>query len=188
MKSVVRNTVLLLNSFLLVGCVDWVEDKQDLVAFVDEAKKIPGGRVEPLPEFKPYHSFVYEGASMREPFEPLIPIVPIDEDKLAGDGGKNDLQPDEAREKSYLETFAIDDLAMVGTITGLDDGQLWALIKDSNAELHRVKVGDHLGLDFGEIVQLNEQEIQMVEIVTNGRGGWMKRPRSMTVVEAPGLE
>jgi len=40
-----------------------------------------------------------------------------------------------------------------------------------------------MGLDFGEIVALDERKIELLEIVTNGRGGWMKRPRSLALDE-----
>ena len=175
--------VLFVTCFALSGCVDWVEDTEDLTAFVNEAKRTPGGRVEPLPEFKPYQSFVYKGASMREPFIALLPEVQLSEEELSAELAGNGLQPDNEREKSYLESFSIDELRMVGTITGREDGRLWALIRDSNAEIHRVTDGDYMGLDFGEITLLNEHGVQLIEIVKNGRGGWMKRSRSVALDE-----
>ena len=40
-----------------------------------------------------------------------------------------------------------------------------------------------MGLDFGVIKSLDERRIELVEIVTNGRGGWMKRPRNLALDE-----
>ena len=40
-----------------------------------------------------------------------------------------------------------------------------------------------MGLDHGEIVSLDERQINLVEIITNGRGGWMKRTRSLVLNE-----
>lgn len=175
--------VLCIVSLGLTGCVDWVEDTSDLVSFVNKAKRTPGGRIEPLPEFKPYQSFVYKGASMREPFIALLPEIQLTEEELSAELAGNGLQPDNEREKSYLESFPLDELRMVGTITGRDTGQLWALVRDSNAEIHRVTEGEYMGLDFGEIKLLNEHGIQLIEIVKNGRGGWMKRSRSIALDE-----
>lgn len=173
--------------FLLVqltGCVDWVGDKSDLKVFVADAQAKPQGIISPLPEFKPYRSFVYEGASMREPFVALLSFVADEqvEDEINDDTG-NGIKPDETREKDYLETFALDKLTMVGTITEKVDDRLWALILDQNSEIHRVTIGDYMGLDFGVIKSLDERKIELVEIVTNGRGGWMKRPRNLALDE-----
>lgn len=172
----------LLLTFMLSGCVDWVEDKNDLIQFVNKAKSNPGGKIEPLPEFKPYRSFVYEGSSMREPFVELVYADEMDkeEEVVVNNGG---LQPDLDRKKEYLESFAVDQLEMVGTIVTKADETLWVLVKDSNAEIHRVGLGDYMGLDFGRIIEMNEQQIVLSEIVTNGRGGWMKRSRNLVLIE-----
>lgn len=166
------------------GCVDWVGEKNDLKVFVADAQASPKGAIQPLPEFKPYRSFIYEGASMREPFVALLPIsVDYDEGEEANEQVYSGIKPDESREKDYLESFALDKLVMVGTITEKVDDKLWALIRDQNSEIHRVTLGDYMGLDFGEIKSLDERKIELVEIVTDGRGGWMKRPRNLALDE-----
>ena len=171
--------LILLPALLMGGCV-WIEDTSDLRNFVAKEKQKKSSRVEPLPEFKPYHSFVYEGASMRSPFRPLVALVVLDEsqDDAANNNG---IKPDTDRDKSYLETFSLDNLKMVGTINISADGARWALIKDSNGEVHRVKVGDYMGFDFGEVVAISGDNVELLEIVSNGRGGWMKRPRSVVM-------
>lgn len=177
-----KGAFILVATLLLSGCVDWVDDKQDLVQFVNKTKAAPSGKIKPLPEFKPYHSFVYEGASMREPFVELVPYSEpeevVDNEPKAEAGG---LQPDLERQKEYLESFAIEQLEMVGSIFKKDEQAIWALVKDSNAEVHRVGKGSHMGLDFGLVVDVDEQMIILSEIVTNGRGGWMKRSRNLVL-------
>ena len=177
-----RGLFLLIGTLFLSGCVDWVEDKQDLVQFVNTSKAAPAGKIKPLPEFKPYHSFVYEGASMREPFVELIPYTEPEESEKPGivSGG---LQPDQERSKEYLESFALDRLIMVGTILKKDDKTLWALIRDGNAEVHRVGKGAYMGLDYGQVIEVDEEKVVLSEIVTNGRGGWMKRSRNLVLSE-----
>lgn len=170
--------VLSLATIMSTGCL-WVEDTTDLRQFVSTTMAKPGGKIEPLPEFKPYESFVYEGSSLRDPFQPLLPTSEADE--VAGpDSG---IKPDEERPKDYLESFAIDQLRMVGTITPLDMGGLYALVRDNQGEIHRVTVGDHMGLDYGEVVEVNDQTVKLIEIISNGRGGWMKRPRNLALPE-----
>ena len=165
----------------LQGCI-WVEDTTDLRQFVADKQAQPGGKIEPLPEFKPYESFVYEGSSLRDPF---VPLVMLTEEVEPLQDGQTELQPDDDRIKEYLEEFPVDQLLMVGTITALDDGELISLIRDTNGEVHQVVVGNHMGLDYGEVVAIDERSMQLEEIVSNGRGGWMKRPRTVTL---PDLE
>ncbi|WP_415893194.1 pilus assembly protein PilP [Neptuniibacter sp. PT8_73] len=169
-------------AFMLGGCVNWVADTADLKKFVAKTNKLKGGSIEALPEVKPYSSFVYEGASMREPFKAVVPVLPAEELNESGEQ-VSELQPDNDREKDYLESFSIEKLSMVGTINQRDDGRLWALIEDSNSEIHRVTVGDFMGLNHGEIVSLDERQINLLEIIKNGRGGWMKRTRSLALNE-----
>ncbi len=163
---------------VLAGCI-WVEDTTDLRQFVSQTLARPGGKIEPLPEFKPYESFVYEGSSLRDPFQPLVPASEAAD--IAGDDAG--VKPDTERPKDYLEGFAIDQLRMVGTITKPGYEGLLALVRDMAGEIHPVSVGDHMGLDYGEIVKVTDQAVELVEIVSNGRGGWMRRPRNLALPE-----
>jgi len=163
----------------LQGCI-WVEDTTDLRQFVADKSAQPGGRIEPLPEFKPYESFVYEGSSLRDPF---VPLVMLSEETSVPMDGQTELQPDDERIKEYLEEFPVDQLAMVGTITALENGELISLVRDTNGEVHQVVVGNHMGLDYGEVIAIDERSMKLEEIVSNGRGGWMKRPRTVNLPE-----
>lgn len=178
MSKALPKVVTLIIALMLSGCI-WIEDTADLEKFVAKIESQPKRPIQPLPEFKPYESFIYEGSSLRNPFEPLIEYEEISEEQEVASNG---LSPDVDRPRDYLEQFAVDDLSMVGTIAK-QDGQLWALVVDSNGEIHRVKTGDYIGLDFGEIISVSDQLISLVEIVTDGRGGWVKRPRSLILPE-----
>ncbi len=164
----------------LSGCV-WVEDNDDLVRFVADVRAKPKGKIEPLPTFKPYESFVYQGASLRDPFVPLVKVE-SETNNLAVDDS-NGLQPDQERPRSYLEQFSVDDLKMVGTIGKAEDSFFWALVQDPNGEIHRVAVDDYIGLDYGRVASVQDQLLEIQEIISNGRGGWMQRPRSIKLVE-----
>lgn len=161
----------------LSGCV-WVDDTEDLKRFTREQQARPSGKIEPLPTFKPYESFVYEGASLREPFRPLVRENTKRQELLG-----QDVQPDLDRPKEYLEEFSVDSLAMVGVITQPGDDRLWALIRDPQNEVHRVAQGNYLGNDYGEIVEVSERGLELLEIISNGRGGWMQRPRTLSLGE-----
>ena len=160
----------------LSGCI-WVDDTQDLQRYTREQQARPSGRIEPLPTFKPYESFVYEGSSLRNPFQPLMRNISERESET----GDVSIQPDRERPSEYLEGFSVDELNMVGLITQPGDDTLWALVEDPNNEVHRVVTGNYLGNDYGEIVEISERGLELVEIISNGRGGWMKRPRTLTL-------
>ena len=172
-----RNIILVMSLVALQGCI-WIEDSADLRAFVAERSSRPVGEISPLPEFKPYEAFVYEGSSLRNPFRAMVPEVVVAPEVLS------EVFPDPDRIPEYLERYAVDNLNMVGTITSpINADHFYALIRDPLGEVHRVQVGDFLGLDNGQVVSLDERRIELTEIVSNGRGGWMKRPRFITLPE-----
>ena len=43
--------------------------------------------------------------------------------------------------------------------------------------------GNYLGQNHGRIVSIEPGDIQIVEIVRDGQGGWMKRDASLAVSE-----
>jgi len=180
MKRPLRLIALLSLTGLLNGCVVWVEDLADLKQFVSQARSQPSGRIDPLPEYKPYENFVYNGSTMREPFKALLPLRPEVVDEQPKQVAST-LKPDLKREKSYLESFSLDDLSMVGTIRKGAKGRYVALLKDQNGAVHRVVVGDYIGLDYGEVKAIGNDKVELREIVDNGRGGWMRRSRSLVL-------
>lgn len=178
MKPLFRLASISVLLLFLQGCI-WVEDTADLRAFVAERSSRPVGEIPPLPEFKPYEAFVYEGSSLRNPFRAMVAEVELEPEEVS------EVYPDVDRIPEYLERYAVDNLAMVGTITSpINADQFFALVRDPEGEVHRVQVGDYLGLDSGQVVSLDERRIELSEIVSNGRGGWMKRPRSITLPES----
>lgn len=167
-------------TFMMTACV-WVEDPDDLRQFVQQVRQAKAPPIKPLPEFKPYHSFVYEGASLRDPFQSLVQINDTSHESKDVAIVDNGLRPDSDRPKSYLEEFSLDSLKMVGTI-GMSNKR-WALIKDNEGEVHRVSNGDYMGLDYGQVMTVSNGFIELKEIVPNGRGGWMTRQRSIVMDE-----
>jgi type IV pilus assembly protein PilP len=49
--------------------------------------------------------------------------------------------------------------------------------------VHRVKVGDYLGRDNGRIVSVSDSQVDVIEIVSDGEGAWLERPRSISLKE-----
>ncbi|MCF7982583.1 MAG: pilus assembly protein PilP [Pseudomonadales bacterium] len=159
---------------LLSGCSGEGE-LADLQAFVADVNAKPKGTIEPLPEFKPYESFQYSAAGLRAPFSKPVDVKLI---KYKDEKAKNDVKPDFNRPKEYLEGFSIDALKMVGTIS-LKENELWALVDDAEGGVHKVQPGNYLGRNHGRITAVDSGQIDVIEIVPDGHGGWLERPRSI---------
>jgi type IV pilus assembly protein PilP len=145
----------------------------ELERFIDDTKKQPGGRVQPLPEVKPYETFVYSATSMRSPFQPGGPA--------AGPGGMSGLRPDSKRNREFLEQFSLDTLKMVGT---LKLGRAtYGLVQTKDNLVHRVVVGNYLGQADGKIAEITPSKIILTEIVPDGLGGYMERPAALGLTE-----
>ena len=152
----------------------------DIDRFMEQARNAPRGVVEPLPEFQAYEAFNYRSADRRAPFQPPVEVQLT----MLSEQPKSDVEPDQDRPKELLEQFALDALNMVGTLRrSVGDNTLFALIKDNTGGIHRVRRGSHMGENYGRIVGIDEGRIELIEIVPNGRGGWIERPRSLTLEE-----
>ena len=142
----------------------------DLKRELETKKKRPGGRIEPLPEIKPYESFAYDATSLRSPFEPSIPVV------APGAGG---VRPDARRTREFLEGFSLDTLRMVGTLR--QQGRTYGLIRTKDGLIHRVLPGNYLGQNDGRVTQIMDAKIAVTEIVPDGLGGYMERPAALAL-------
>jgi type IV pilus assembly protein PilP len=154
---------------LISGCS---QNYDDLYSYIDQAKSTYVGSVTPIPQFKPYESFAYSAADLRDPF---VANVEVDQK-----GGEDDgLTPDSERPRQPLEAYSLDTLRMVGIMEQNDN--LWGLIKDSQNIVHRVQVGNYMGQNEGRITAITESGIQLVEIIPDGVGGYVEREASIAI-------
>jgi len=153
----------------------------DLDQFMAETRAKPRGHVEPLPEFKAYEAFTYSAADRRAPFEPPVDVQLT----MVDDQPVSDVEPNLDRPREVLENFDLKELSMVGTLQG-PTGNLFALIRDNSGGIHRVRTGNYMGQNYGRIVGVSETRIELIEIVPNGSGGWVERPRSLSLDEEQG--
>ncbi len=158
----------------LSGCMAG-DDFSDLRAYMDEVYQRPQGAIEPLPKFQPYEAFTYSAAALRSPFQPPVKIDLANQQRRSVG-----VKPDEARVKQFLEGFNVEIFEMVGT---LSQGEgVFALVRGAGG-VRRIKVGDYLGRNHGRVIAIDETKIDIVEIVPDGEGGWLERPRSLTLNE-----
>ncbi len=159
----------------LTGCSSWGPD-QEFRDYIEEHKRRPEGTIEPLPPFPTPETFAYSAMTLRSPFERPVPELP----REAIDG-REVVQPDPNRQRELLESFSITNLRMVGTMTV--GGTLWALIDDGQGGVHSATVGNHMGRNHGRIVEATNTQIRVLEIISDGAGGWIERPRIITLEE-----
>jgi len=167
-------TLCLSLTLIISGC-DASGSFSDLQSYMDEVRARPKGEIEPLPTFQPYESFTYSAAALRSPFQPPVKLEMVDRKK-----GSKDIKPDEARTKQFLEGFNIESFVMVGTLANASG--VFALVSGADG-VHRVRVGDYLGRNHGRILAIEESRIDVIEIVPDGEGGWLERPRSLSLKE-----
>lgn len=167
-------SVLMFSVTQFVGCGD--NKTVVLEAYIQEVKQRPPGGIAPLPEIEPIETFVYLPGERRDPFVPDEQAMPVEEKPP-----ENEFAPDPNRRKEELENMPLDSLRMVGT---LDQGEeKWALVKNKDGILYRVKVGNYLGLNNGQIVNISDNEIQLNEVVADVPGQWRERPATIALSE-----
>lgn len=158
----------------LAGCGNG-NDVGDLDAFMNEVRLRPPGKIEPTPTFRSYPTFTYNAANLRSPFSRQVRV------DLAGQKrGSRNVKPDPNRARQYLEGFNIEQFEMVGTISNAAGS--FALLRGAGG-VHRLKVGDYLGRNDGQIVAISGSQVDVVEIVPDGEGAWLERPRTIPLKE-----
>jgi type IV pilus assembly protein PilP len=143
--------------------------QSDLQKWIADTKKKPGGRIQALPEVKPYETYVYSAARLRSPFQPQ------------GAGGVNgqNLRPSSRRNREFLEGFSLDTLKMVGTFKV--GSSFYGLVQSKDGLVHKVQPGNYLGQNDGKVTEISGGKISLVEIIPDGLGGYIERPASLAL-------
>lgn len=158
----------------MTGCSS---DFDVMKARMDAIRAKPRGRVESPPEFTPMPTFTYAAHQLRSPFVPPSTM----EELLAKTSGKQ-VAPDFSRPQEYLERYGLESLRMRGTLTK-PGSPLYGLVEDADGGVQRIKVGNYMGKNHGKVVEITQSQINLVEIVPDGRDGWVERPRSVVMAD-----
>ncbi len=171
-----RLLVLAATVLFLAGCTGGDADLRDWVA-QEKAKK--GAPVPPLPVLKTFETFTYNyndaNPDVRDPFGLSIAERQQNENPSAS-GPQPDQHP-----KEPLESYPLDSLKMVGTIGG--GAGMEGLIKDPEGVVHRIHLRNYLGQNNGKVTAIAEDHIDLVELVSNGTGGWMEHQAKVALGE-----
>lgn len=167
-----KNCLTLILLGLLAGCGE--EKFEDLKAWIQHASKDLRGKVDPLPEVKPYEAFAYAAFDIVDPFKSSKMQVA----RPKGGGG---IAPDRNRPKQPLESYDLDKLKMVGTLQ--QNNVTYAIIKAPDKTLYRVKLGSYMGQNFGVITEVTETEVKLKEILEDSSGDWVEKTSSLILEE-----
>jgi len=166
---VTRVLLVLAAALVLSGCTRGMSDLRD---WVDQEKHKKGQPIPALPVIKTFETFQYADQDHRDPFSPSTA-------ELQQNNANAGPRPDENRSKEPLEMFALDSLKMVGTVGS--GGGMEVLVKDPGGVIHRVHRNEYMGQNYGRVTAISEDHIDLVELVSNGNGGWMERSASIAL-------
>ena len=121
---------------------------------------------------KPYETFSYAATNLRSPFVQGMPATAM---------APGAVRPDFNRPREFLEQFSLDTLRMVGTLRL--KGRTYGLIQTQDGLVHRVLPGNRVGQSDGRITAIEEGKISLIEIVTDGMGGFIERPAAIALSE-----
>jgi type IV pilus assembly protein PilP len=156
---------------LILGCVVMLagcegEQHSDLRNELNDMTKDLRGRVDALPQVRPYEPVPYQAENEVDPFRPDR----IEVAAAAGTGpAASGKQPDLDRPKEPLEAFPLESIQMVGSKAG--------------PNLYRVRKGNYMGQNFGVITGIDEVQISLKELIQEGSGEWIERASALQLQE-----
>jgi type IV pilus assembly protein PilP len=155
----------------LAGCGG--ESHQDLRTWMGEQGKGARGKLDPLPQIKPYDPFAYNAFDLPDPFKPR---------KIEPTKGASKLAPDLARRKEPLEAYPLESLAMVGTLER--NKTIYALVRTPDRDVYQIRAGNYVGQNFGVVTGIGEGEVKLKELVQDGGGDWTERSSTLQLQQA----
>ena len=170
----------LVGTILLAGCGSSSED--ELRQWMVEQRSQMRPRVAPIAEPKPFRPENYVDSAVVDPFarEKLTSVLKRDTVQPASTTSAL-IAPELARRKEALEAFPLDTMVMVGSL--IQQGQPAALVRVDRM-LHQVRLGSHLGTNYGRVVKITETEVTLREIVQDAVGEWIERPATLQLQES----
>src|SRR5882724_4234178 len=156
---------------LVAGCGG--ESHQDLKAWMQEQGKGVKGKLDPLPQVRPYEPFAYNAFDLPDPFKPR---------KIEPTKGGSKLAPDLTRRREPLEAYPLESLTMVGTLA--KGKTMYALVRTPEKDVYQVTQGNYLGQNFGVIIGITDGEVRLKELVQDGSGDWTERTGALQLIQA----
>ena len=163
---------------VLGGCAPTGEE--ELRQWMAEQRATTKPSVIPLTAPKKFTPEPYAQDGTVEPFNQLKLTQALRRDSNQVASNAVLIAPEMARRKEPLESFPLDAMTMVGSL--IKTGALTALLKVDNL-IYQVRPGNYLGQNYGKILQITENSIQLREIVQDSTGDWIERTIALDLQE-----
>lgn len=163
--------------FVTSGLAGCSAEHDELQQWMEQQRREVKPNVTPLSPPTQFNPEPYSSAQAVEPFSPQKLSVAL---KLEARQPNSLLATELNRRKEPLEAYPLDSMSMVGSVAR--EGQPFALLRVDNL-LYQVKVGDHLGQNYGRVVRIDETEVALREIVQDAAGEWIERSASLQLQE-----
>jgi type IV pilus assembly protein PilP len=174
-----KRLVIFVGAALLGACGG--EEHGDLKQELAQLTKDLRGRVEPLPQVKPYEPVPYKGEGEVDPFRPERIVVAQAGAASVSPGSSARIAEERKRAKEPLEAFPLESILMVGTLT--QNKETFALVK-AGTNLYRVRRGNYMGQNFGVITAIDDTQISLKELIQDSGGDWVERTSALQLQEA----
>ena len=165
-------TFALMFGLVLVGCDSRIDAVNMEMVNIRNQQPMP---IEPAPVFPPVPTFNYAAHQLKSPFMPSSLAAEL---KIMA--GKR-VYPNFSRQPQPLESYALESLNMKGSMRS-QSGQTLGLIQTPDGEIERVQIGNYMGMNQGRIVKITPTQIDLIEIIPDGREGYVERPRSLVLI------
>ncbi len=159
-----------LASLWLAGC----DAHDDLHRWMDGVRRRHHPAPAALPAAPAPAAVRYEPGVRPDPFSTAL--LDAGEDSAAGFG----LKPDLRREREPLESYPLTSLRLVGSLRAGRDA---VALVEADQRVHPVRVGAHLGQDFGRVIAIGERTVDIEELVPDSGGRWMQRRTRLVLQE-----
>jgi len=133
------------------------------------------GAVKPLPEIRIFPVVDYIAVDELEPFN-VARIEPPKPEKRR----VNDPRLDPDRQREPLEAYPLESLAMVGI---LGKGKSLNALIQADKSLYQVRVGNFMGRNYGKVIAINQDSLELQELVEDLNEGWVERVTTVQLKE-----
>ncbi|MDR2165812.1 MAG: pilus assembly protein PilP [Zoogloeaceae bacterium] len=156
-------------------------EHEDLQAWIDSVGNDQRGKIPPLPKIRTYVPVTYSVSSSLDPFDDAK-LEPDIKGGYAQGKGAPDFDAREAR-NNILERYSLENMRMIGYLN-INNQPMAVVFVDQLTK--QVKVGDWIGLDFGRVLRVTDQEVELEETIQNADGDWSTRNNSLQLQTGEG--
>ncbi|MDR1646710.1 MAG: pilus assembly protein PilP [Zoogloeaceae bacterium] len=178
MRNMKRLGVVFMALGLLTACGGGSDDLQ---SWMDSVANDQRGKIPPLPKVKVYVPLAYTAAAQIDPFDNTKLEPEVKGGYAQGKGAPN-FDAREAR-NNIMERYPLESMTMIGYLD-INNQPMAVISFDGMAK--QVKLGDWIGMDFGRVVRVTDQEIELEETTQDANGDWVMRSNSLQLQAGEG--